>query len=51
MAICMGGYHATNRPYQRLLMDGKLRECNLDEKEWPTLATKYSCFDLVERKP
>ena len=49
--ICMGGYHASNRPYARLMEDGKLIECLLPEGTWPTLATKYSCFELVERKP
>ena len=49
--ICMGGYHASNRPYKRLKDDGKLIECLIPEKDWPTLATKYSCFDDVKRKP
>jgi hypothetical protein len=49
--VCMGGYHASNKPYARLLKDGKLIECHLPEVDLPTLATKYSCFDLVKRKP
>jgi hypothetical protein len=49
--ICMGGYHASNRPYGRLMTDGKLIECVMPEKDWPVLATKYSCFDKVVRKP
>jgi hypothetical protein len=49
--MCMGGYHASNKPYARLLSDGKLIECALAENDWPFLATKYSCFDLVQRKP
>lgn len=49
--ICVGGYHASNRPYQRLKEDGKLIECVLEEKDWPMLASKYSCFDKVVRKP
>lgn len=49
--ICMGGYHASNRPYRRLMEDGKLIECQLKEDDWVMLATKYSCFDKVERKP
>jgi hypothetical protein len=49
--ICMGGYHASNRPYQRLKQDGKLIECIIPERDWPVLATKYSCFDSVERLP
>jgi len=48
--LCMGGYHATNRPYQRLKEDGKLIECILPQEAWDKLGTKYSCFDLVERK-
>ena len=49
--ICMGGYHASNLPYSRLLDDGKLIECLIPEDLWPTRATKYSCFEFVERKP
>ena len=45
--ICMGGYNANNRPFRRLKEDGKLIECHLAEADWPTLATKYSCFDSV----
>jgi hypothetical protein len=48
--ICMGGYHASNRPYQRLKKDGKLIECAVPEAEWSVLATKYSCFEGVEQK-
>lgn len=47
--ICMGGYNARNRPYARLKADRKLIECFLPEEQWPMRATKYSCFDLVER--
>jgi hypothetical protein len=43
--ICMGGYNAENRPYKRLKEDGKLIECVVQEPDWPTLATKYYCFD------
>lgn len=49
--LCMGGYHASNRTYQRLLGDGKLIECGLPHGDWPFLATKYSCFEGVTRKP
>lgn len=49
--ICIGGYHASNRPYARLMKDGKLIECFLPKETWPMRATKYSCFDLVERRP
>ncbi|RWB24410.1 MAG: DUF3800 domain-containing protein [Mesorhizobium sp.] len=48
--ICMGGYHAKNRPYRRLMEDKKLIECQLKEEDWPMLASKYSCFEGVERK-
>jgi hypothetical protein len=49
--MCMGGYHESNRPYARLMRDGKLIEHSLPPAAWPMLGTKYSCFDLVERKP
>ncbi|HHY50480.1 MAG TPA: DUF3800 domain-containing protein [Alphaproteobacteria bacterium] len=49
--ICMGGYHRSNRPYARLLEDGKLIEAHIAEEAWPLLATKYSCFDDVEVRP
>lgn len=47
--MCMGGYHAGNRPYQRLREDGKLIESHVDTEALDKLATKYSCFDMVER--
>ncbi|MFW8588883.1 hypothetical protein ACOJBM_40810 [Rhizobium beringeri] len=43
--ICMGGYHASNRPYQRLTDDGKLIDCHIKEDERPMLGSKYSCFE------
>src|SRR5262249_34987555 len=49
--ICIGGYHASNRTYARLMNDGKLMECQLASEDWLTLASKYSCFDQVKRKP
>jgi hypothetical protein len=49
--ICMGGYNRSNRPYKRLMEDGRLIECSLPPDAWPLLATKYSCFDKVEVKP
>lgn len=49
--ICMGGYHESNRPYRRLREDGKLIECSLPQEARAAEASKYSCFDLVERKP
>jgi hypothetical protein len=48
--ICMGGYNAQNRPYKRLMEDGKLIECRLKPEDWPMLGSKYSCFENVERK-
>lgn len=48
--ICMGGYHAGNKPYRRLIDDGKLIECLLPPESHAKLGSKYSCFDLVERK-
>jgi len=47
--MCMGGYQADNRPYKRLKEDGKLIECGMSSDEWPMLATKYYCFDLVKQ--
>ena len=49
--IAMGGYDASNRPYARLMKDGKLIECVLPAETRDALATKYSCFDLVQRAP
>jgi len=48
--VCMGGYHLGNRPYRRLLEDGKLIECLLPEADHATLGSKYSCFEGVVRK-
>ena len=48
--VCMGGYNSGNRPYRRLRDDGKLIECILDDADHATLATKYSCFEGVDRK-
>lgn len=48
--ICMGGYHASNRTYERLLGDGKLIECRLPPEDHDTLGSKYSCFENVDRK-
>lgn len=49
--ICMGGYHQSNRPYQRLKADGKLIECVIEAEAVPTEGTKYSCFEEVVVKP
>jgi len=48
--ICMGGYHKSNRPYKRLLDDGKLIECRLCKDDWAAMASKYSCFEAVKIK-
>ena len=48
--ICMGGYNANNRPYNRLKDDGKLIECIVPDEDWPMLATKYYCFD-AQKEP
>jgi hypothetical protein len=42
--ICMGGYNAENRPYSRLMADGKLIEAKLPKEEWTSRGSKYSCF-------
>ncbi len=49
--MCLGGYHESNRPYARLNADGKLIESQIPPDEWPVRGSKYSCFDLVARKP
>jgi Protein of unknown function (DUF3800) len=49
--MCMGGYHTSNRPYQRLKGDHKLIECHLAPDDHDMRATKYYCFDSVVRKP
>lgn len=48
--MCMGGYHAGNRTYARLVEDKKLIDCYLSEDQLAALGIKYSCFDLVQRK-
>jgi Protein of unknown function (DUF3800) len=49
--MAMGGYDKNNRPYKRLLDDGKLINCLYGDEEIPHLGIKYSCFDLVCPKP
>jgi len=49
--MCMGGYKKSTRPYKRLLDDGKLIECIINEEDHSMLATKYSCFENVKVKP
>jgi len=48
--MCMGGYNSKNRPYERLLNDGKLIDSLLSEEDVPHLGIKYSCWDLVQRR-
>lgn len=48
--MCMGGYHASNRPYRRLIGDDRLIDCRCSEEELPVRGIKYSCFEGVERK-
>lgn len=48
--ICIGGYHRDNRPYRRLLDDGKLIECLLASHDHASLGSKYSCFEGVDTK-
>lgn len=48
--MCVGGYHVSNRPFKRLMSDGKLIETRLDLEAIPTLGSKYFCFDKVERR-
>ncbi len=48
--ICIGGYHASNRAYKRLLEDEKLIECHITPENHATLGSKYSCFEKVKRK-
>jgi uncharacterized protein DUF3800 len=48
--MCMGGYHQSNRPYQRLKNDGKLIEYQLNAEQISVLGTKYSCFEGVKTK-
>jgi hypothetical protein len=48
--ICIGGYDSKNWPYRRLLNDGKLIECHLNEADHAILGSKYSCFEGVDRK-
>lgn len=49
--ICMGGYDEGNRPYARLMDDGKLVDCKLSGDDIPHLGIKYSCWEGVKRKP
>lgn len=48
--ICIGGYDSSNRPYRRLLEDGRLIDCVLPAELIAAEGTKYSCFELVARE-
>lgn len=48
--MSIGGYHKSNRPYQKLLNDRKLIDCHLQDEELKTRGIKYSCFEQVEIK-
>jgi hypothetical protein len=47
--MAMGGYDENNRPYKRLLEDGKLIDCIYNDAEVPHLGIKYSCFDFKKK--
>lgn len=49
--ICIGGYHRSNRAFERLTGAGKLVEAHLQEDEIKVLGTKYYCFENVARQP
>lgn len=49
--MSIGGYHASNRPYARLLEDKKIIDCVVSKDQIESQGIKYSCFDLVKRKP
>ncbi len=48
--MAVHGYDPECRPYQALRDAGRLIECHLDEAAHASCATKYSCFELVERE-
>lgn len=47
--LCMGGYDPNNRPYRRLIDDGKVIDCGLSDEERPLMGVKYSCFDAQKK--
>ena len=49
--MCIGGYDEGNRAYSALMDAGKLIDCHLPPEQIAERGIKYSCFDLVERKP
>lgn len=42
--MCMGGYDPQNRPYVRLLNDGKIIDSQLQKDQIKEMAVKYYCF-------
>lgn len=48
--MCIGGYHAGNRPYARLISDNKIIDCTISKDQISERGIKYSCFDLIKRK-
>jgi Protein of unknown function (DUF3800) len=49
--MAIGGYDPTNRPYARLKADGKLIDSVLRQQDLAAEGIKYSCFELVIRRP
>jgi hypothetical protein len=49
--MSIGGYHRSNKSYERLLNDGKLIDSQLNAEQLPHLGIKYSCWELVAVKP
>ncbi len=47
--ICMGGYDPDNRPYKRLIQDGKLINCVISAEQKEKMGIKYSCWELAEK--
>ncbi len=47
--MSMGGFDDKNRPYARLLGDGKLVDSHIREEERMTMGIKYSCMGLAAK--
>jgi hypothetical protein len=47
--MAIAGYDQGNRAHVLLKSAGRLIESRVPEAQWPELATKYSCFELVRR--
>ncbi len=45
--MAIAGYDRENRAHVLLKSAGRLIESHVPEAQWPELATKYSCFELV----